>query len=311
MQLLLSVFSNSFVIWARNFSLVYVILLGMLLIGFVTPREIGAGTDTQLLLMLGSLILLMAAFMAGWFNMIAAACRRYFERAPGEKGTPRQDFMENLSLFKYFLSGVSLHFLSVALNFVISGVILFLLSFSLQGILPKVLPVFQRLLQSDISDPAQQLLSLPAEERVLVEQFSFTVFRLVLLFAVFSLLTALWPAYVTQFGDNIFKAYWHSLRRFFKDPFRFLFIAGLFVVSQLLFPLVSAAFSGNIILGTLAQLSGLLFNIYMMIVLFVYALQTSNRPLCIQEAEGEQSDKTDSDDQDSQPPESHDPPSSL
>lgn len=229
--------------------------------------------------------------------MIAAACRRYFERSPLTKTSPKNDFMENLSLFKYFLSGISLHFLPVAINFILIGLLLFSLSFvlSMLPLFNKVVPIFQELIKNGPVDQTQFLLNLPPEQRVILENFSFVFFEILLVIAVFNFLTTLWPAYVTQYGDNIFKAYWHSVRRFLKDPFRFLFIAGLFIASQIFFYILSAIFAGNILLGALTQLGGLLFNIYAMITLFVYTLRTDNRPLCIQETEGEPEPPDDSD----------------
>ncbi|HEY9746611.1 MAG TPA: hypothetical protein V6C99_10380, partial [Oculatellaceae cyanobacterium] len=178
--------------------------------------------------------------------------------------------------------------------FIVTGAVFLLLSLTLHPLLNKALPILRQLLESNAQPTPQDLLGLPAEQQALISQLSLSFLQILFIFAAFNLLIALWPAYVTQYRDNLFSAYWHSLKRFFKDPIRFLLIAGLFIGSQFLFPLLSAIFSGNLFVGTIVQLSGLLLSIYLMIVLFVYAYKTSDRPLCVEESDDEEApDKSD------------------
>lgn len=304
MQQLFAIFTHSFIIWARNFSLVYVVLLGLLLIGLLTPKELAAGSELHLLLLMGSLMLVMAAFLAGWFNMIATAVRRYFEQISKATTPSAADaLLENWSLLKFFLSGISLHLLPVIAHFLIAGGLLFLLSLSLYPLIPKVLPIFQKLVATGTFNQAQ-LLQLPAPQRALIEQFSFGVMKVMLGVMAFNFLVALWPAQVMLYEENIFKAYLQSVMRFFRDPFRFTLIVGLWIGAQFFFLFLPALAGGNVFLGVIIQLSGLMVNIYLIITLFVYVLQTSQRPVCIQEVENEPSEPdsdNESDDDDSKP----------
>lgn len=303
MKQLFSIITDSFAIWVRNFSLVYVLLLGLMLTALLSPKEAMPSLDTRWLFMSGILLLLMGSFIAGWFNMIATACRRFIERSKLNTSTSN-DMMDNLTLFKAFLPGISMHLLSVTANFLILGGLIFLFSVLIQPLWEQNIGFIEAQVARGHFDP-QALLSLPPKQLEQMQELALLFWFAFICIVVFMMLTALWPAFVTLYGDNIFKAYWQSILKFFRDPFRFLFLTALYLGSQLVFMMISAALApASTLLGVTIQLFGLMFSIYAMITLFMYTIRTTERPLMaepLDEPTPKQPDDDAEDEQDNAP----------
>lgn len=232
----------------------------------IVPQEEMPSLSWRWGLLILVVLLLAAAVMSGWFNMIATACTRYMERKEkSQEGTFSS--LESFTLFRSFLPGIAADFPQFTLGALIQLGVVALLGFL---VYPSWTESRELLMQ--IQTQGQSILEnlTPAQERSLAE-FSLMSLLALLLYLLFWLLTMLWPVYIVLYGANAFQAYWRSFMQFVRDPFRLLAISVLFATAQIL-PMIGTA-TGLELLMIVMLFVGMLANIYMLIVMFVYALQ--------------------------------------
>lgn len=275
MRQLLGILGDSYVIWSRNLTLMYVLLFFQLLVSQIVPKSEMPALDWRWALLAIVVALLTAAIMAGWFSMIATACTRYLERK--EKGAAETvSPIEPFTLFREFLPGIGARFPQFTLSLIIQIAFIALLGFLVYPYWMKNQALVMELLKDRAEGrTTPPVLTFPQQQQL--AELLLMMLASMLLHLLFMLLTMLWPAYVTLYRDNAFKAYWRSFVQFIRDPFRFLAISGIFVFVQILRLLGVAA--GQSWAGVVLVFMALLAEIYTFIVLFVYAYEVVGKPV--------------------------------
>jgi hypothetical protein len=136
MRQLFTLFTDSFVIWSRNFTLVYIFLLGLFLFGAILGQSGMPGMDWHWFLLAFIMLLIFAAIMAGWFNMVATACTRFLEK-PREQALQPASPVDAFSLFRSFLPGIGQFFPNIAFGYLIQIGVAVLLMLTAQPLWAK------------------------------------------------------------------------------------------------------------------------------------------------------------------------------
>lgn len=286
MSTIFRLFSDSFAVFRRNMILVYPLLLFLLLVSVLMHPESGAlpTLDMKWILLIGSIILLFFAFLAGWNNMMYEACRRWVfpDKTPpvpaSQTQTPptgAEPFKEIFSLFGYFLPGVGEFFGSFLIGGLIQVGVALLIFYGAQtlieqgGGVPHVLEKMTALkTQAEVNT---FIAGLPVTEQEQMGRFSMVLLGAMAVYGMFYLLTMLWGPYVIVHRVNVFKAYGLSMRQWVRDPLRILAIALLFFMVYSLLLLLQPNDMG---LMLLFQFIFLFLKTLFGLVLFVYLLQT-------------------------------------
>lgn len=258
MKTFFMILADSFVIWSRNLTLLYAVLLLPLLLNPLLPRTEQPALEARWILLGLVILLLVAAVTAGLLNMVGQACLRYLEQKNNKAPSPFEAF----TLFGAFLPGIGRFFPQIAL-----GGFIQLLFVALLGAL--LYPAWLKI-QGGFSLPDIQA----AIEFLLLLLVSFVCL------AAFLLLTILWQPFVVLYDCNAFRAIGRSIRQFFRDPLRLLAICALAAgveVALSLGIIISSAVD-NKLLAAVFSFSSTLFQVYMLIVLFMYALHVTGRP---------------------------------
>ncbi len=280
MRQLFSIITDAAVIWSRNFTLMYVLLLSSLLLEVLVPRGEMPAVDWRWLLLALVLVLTFAALMAGWFSMIATACTRYLEQSDSLNEKPPSP-TDPFTLFKDFFPGIARFFPAMSVGYLLqAGVFALLFWFMAKPVWVENLPLLEKLY-----DMARQGILAP-EKLSMTEQNGLVTLWLavsgtLLCYGVFWVLTILWPAFVVYYQNNALKAHWRSLLQFCRDPLGMLAIIGLMFALQLLLTLatLTGVILQNAFIAIIFQFLGFMAGIYSMILVFVYVRQTFGKPL--------------------------------
>jgi hypothetical protein len=214
--------------------------------------------------------LTIAAFLCGWFSMIAKACGNYFE-APKEKLLSLGYIPQAFSLFREFLPGVSRLFPAMALGVLLHTAVV-------MGLLWWVHPALEKLwtlLQTLQANGNDQMDLTPYEPAL--QAISREMSKASLVYVAFSLLTMLWPAFVVYYHDNALTAYCRSAMQFLRDPLRLIGIGVFFFCLQAVLSL--GMFTNSEMVAIFSQFAGWLAEIYMAVVLFVYVYRMVGKPV--------------------------------
>jgi hypothetical protein len=298
MRQLFTLFTDSFVIWSRNFTLVYIFLLGLFLFGAILGQAGLPAMDWHWLLLGLIMLLIFAAIMAGWFNMVATACNRFLAQ-PREQALQPVSPLDAFTLFRAFLPGIGQFFPNVALGYLIQIAMGVLLLLTAQPLWSKNAALLEKMATLGIDERLRFLETLNQAQLLSLSQLSMVMLAALVVYALFAMLIMLWPAFVIYYGDNAFTACLRSIRQFFRDPLRLLAISLLlFLIKVPLFFLGSSINPTGTTFSLLSagiQLLSLLVEIYAAIVLFVYVYQFVGKPI-------EQPDEDESDDLTDEPP---------
>jgi hypothetical protein len=282
MRKLFTLFIDSLAIWSRNFTLVYIFLLGLFVFSIILSQAGMPSLDTRWLLLGMVMLLIFAAIMAGWFNMVATACTRYLDK-PREVALEQTSPLDAITLFRAFLPGISRFFPTITIGYLIQIGMAILLLLPTQPLWAKNSAVLEKIVSMDIQERSQFIQGLSTAQLVSLSEFSLMVTAGLLIYWLFSLLIMLWPAFVLYYGDNAFKACFRSMLQYLKDPLWMigicLFFLGLKAPLFLLSSSVGPPSPGQFSLGAVAvQLISLLVEIYTAIVIFVYVYQRVGKP---------------------------------
>lgn len=296
MRQLFNLLADSFVIWSRNFTLVYIFLLGLFLFGAILGQAGMPTMDGHWLLLGFIMLLIFAAIMAGWFNMVATACTRFLAQ-PREQALQPVSPLDAFTLFRAFLPGVGQFFPNIALGYLIQIVMGALLMLTVQPLWAKNAALLEKMTALGIDERMRFIQTLTQAQLVSLSELSMVMLAVLLVYALFAMLIMLWPTFVIYYGDNALKACLRSIRQFFRDPLRLLAIslflllikAPFFFIGSSINP-SGAAFS---LLSAGMQLLSLLVEIYGAIVLFVYVYQAVGKPIELPEENESDEDLTD------------------
>jgi hypothetical protein len=286
MQQLFTLFMDSFVIWSRNFTLVYIFLLGLFVFGVILGQAGSPGMDWHWFLLAFILLLILAAMMAGWFNMVALACVRFLEAQPRGQALQPVSPLDAFSLFRAFLPGIGRFFVNIAFGYFIQIAVATLLLLAAQPLWVKNTALLEKMASLGLDDRLRYIETLSQAQLTSLSELSLFLLGALVVYAVFAMLIMLWPAFVVYYGDNALKACWRSIRQFLRDPLRLvaisLFLLALkipfFFLGSSLNPTGSASVS---FLAAGVQLLSLLVEIYAAIVIFVYVYQAVGKPVLV------------------------------
>lgn len=275
MQTLSDILADSFAIWSRNFALMYIFLFFSLLIVGIWPESETPSLEPRWILLFAVLILLSAAFMAGWFNMISSASQRYFT---SQKGKPVDVgvTVDAFKLFGDFLPGVGRFFGSFAVGTLIQAAVAGLIIYAVWDHIGGNLPLFEKIAAMQPVEREAYMGHMPRAEQLAIGEAFLAILVGAAVFAVYTLLTMFWQAYIVFCGHSAPGALWMSVRQFFRDPLRILGLGLFFLMLQLLLTLVMASSPVAFVVG---QFFSLMAEIYMAIVLVVYVMSVSGKPV--------------------------------
>lgn len=279
MQVIFTVFKQSLVIGSRNFTLVYVFLLALLLFGQLLPVGSIPAWEWKWLLLALVMLLLFSAIWAGWLNMLKLACVRsmeQFKAAPMVKASP----LEAFSLFRAFLPGIAYHFIPIALGILLHAALLLLAFWWLQPLWLENYPTLQKIMTMELQGQKAVIESLSIAQQIKLGELSLAMLLLFAFNLLFSLAFMLWPVFVVFYDDQPFKAYWRSLNQYIKDPLRMLALAGTYVGTGFALYLIAilTALSGIPWLFVTIQMLMLVALVQMMVTNFVYVFHTVGEP---------------------------------
>jgi hypothetical protein len=284
MPKLFRILTDTLLIWSRNFTLIYVFLLGLLLLQFFIPANEMPALEARWLMLAGVILLLFAAMMSGFYGMVALACQRFLSR-PREQAVRETSPVDAITLFQGFLPGISRFLLPVVGGYLIHIGMGALLALPMFSLLTKYAPLLQRMSLLSLDARMTMMTSLPLAEQQDFLSLSSMMLAAMLVFALFSLMAILWPAFVVYYGDNPFRACFRSMTQYFKDPLTLIGMIGvLLIIRTPLFLLNSiSAGSGNLLLSLLSWLLDLFAEIFIAIMVFTYVYQSVGKPVTVPE----------------------------
>lgn len=279
MRLLLTVLTDSLIIWTRNFTLVYIFLFSLFLLGAILPEGVLPAWEWRWLLLFAVVLLVMAAIAAGWFSMVASACTRFLGR-PREEALRDVSPLAAFSLYKEFFPGIARFFPSIAGGMLIHGVAILLLFNVIHPMWTENQAILEKLIQADLSHRETAIQSLSFAEQVNLGKLSLVLLVGMFAYIGFLLIFMLWPALVVYYGDGTLKAFWRASLQYFKDPLRMFPLSGLFLLTgtSLYFMTALSAIAGPLVL-IMFQLFLLLMLVYMVIAVFVYVYHAVGKPV--------------------------------
>jgi hypothetical protein len=279
MRKLLTVLADSFMIWSRNFTLIYVFLLALLLFSLIIPQSETPTLALRWILLFGVVLLLFGAVMAGWFNMVALACDRFLSR-PRALVLKEASPLDALTLFKAFFPGVGRFFAPIVGGYLIQLVMAVLLMLPAQPLLVKNWVVLQKMALLSATDRLRLFYTLGTGQQESLGLLSTLLLSGLLVYALFAVMTLLWPAFVIYYDNNPLKACYRSIAQFFKAPVSLITLCLLIVGVRVPFLLLASSVSvdSNFILGAGVQLINLLLEIFVAVLLFVYVYQNIGPP---------------------------------
>lgn len=279
MRLLLTVLTDSLIIWTRNFTLIYIFLLSLFILAMILPEGLLPAWEWRWLLLFFISLLVVAAISAGWFNMVAAACTRFLGR-PREEALRDASPMAAFALYKEFFPGVARYFPSMAGGLLIHGIAIFLLFAAIQPLWASSVPVLEKLVQLDFSQREAAIQALSFDQQLGIGELFLAILAGLFVYTCFSLLFMLWPAFVVYYDETPLKAFWRAFMQYIKDPLRMLGLSGLFLLSGITVYVLTgfSALAGPFVF-LIFQLGLLLMLVYMAIATFVYVYHAVGKPV--------------------------------
>lgn len=279
MRLLLTVLTDSLIIWTRNFTLIYIVLFSQFFLGAILPKDTLPAWEWRWLLLYVAVILVISAISAGWFSMVAAACTRFL-------GRPREEALRDLSpltafsLYKEFFPGIARFFPSIAGGMLIHGGAILLLFSAIHPLWAANHLILEKLIQADLPQREAAIQALSFGEQVSLGQLSLVLMAGMVVYVGFVLLFMLWPAFVVYYGDGTLKAFWRACLQYIKDPLRMFPLSGLFLVmGTSLYVLTGLSAIAGPFVMLMVLLSLLLVLVYMAITTFVYVYHSVGKPV--------------------------------
>jgi hypothetical protein len=279
MRLLFTVLTDSLIIWSRNFTLVYIFLFCLFLFEQIVPQGVLPAWTWQWLLLFLTLLLVMAAIMAGWFNMVATACCRFLEK-PREQALSANTPITAFLLYKEFFPGIARFFPSIAIGTILQGGLALLFFSAIRPWWQENLPVLERLLQTTLENREAVRASLSFSQQASLGELFLVILAGMFIYACISLLFILWPVFIIYYADSPLKAYWRALTQYVKDPLHMLPLSGTFLAGGIAMYIVTglSVLAGPIVF-LLLQLCMLLGMVFGVIVMFVYVYYAVGKPL--------------------------------
>lgn len=280
MRKLFSVLADSLMIWSRNFTLIYVLLFSSLLFELLIPRNESPALEPRWFLLAGVMLLLFGAVMAGLYRMVALACDRFLGQ-PREQALRQASPKDALTLFQAFLPGISQSMFPIVGGYLVQLLMAVLLLLPTQPLLMKYLPMLQKMLPMGTNERMNLLLALPVAQQDELSALFLMLLVGMAVFALFGLMTILWPAFVVYYRNNPLKACARSMLQFFKDPLTMIGLVVVLIGIRIpLFLLNSVGVgSGNYLISMLVTLMALFVEIFIAIAVFVYVYQAVGKPI--------------------------------
>lgn len=285
MRRLLSILTDSFLIWSRNLTLTYALMFLPLILSVVIPETGTPALQTRWLVLFGVILLLAAAFMAGWFNLVGLACTRFVSK-PREQALATNNPLEGFTLLQAFFPGVSGNLIPMVVGLAVQALAIGALIWKVSPLLPQYQTLMDKAMPAGDAGQLAPLsavdvtrLLTPAELSRFME-ITAVLYGALLVYLLFWFLTMLWPAFVTLYGDNPFRAYLRSVTQFVRDPLRMLALCGLYIAFQIFLFIVTVLvlFLNPVIALVANQLAGMMFLSYFAVLLFMYCAETFGKP---------------------------------
>ncbi len=275
---------------SRNFTLVYILLFSLLLFGSLVNVNQLPNLTAQWIGYGGILLLLFAAMMAGWFNMVAQACVRFLS-VPRSQALQQNYVMESIKLFQSFFPGIGRFFGSFSLVYALNAMILIALGYWVRPSWLKANPLLPKAATLPIEQREAFINSLSVGQKVELGEFSLLFMLGALIYGVFWASTLLWPVYVIFYRQGGLRACFSSLTQFFRDPLRYLALILILAFLGLpLFLITGLAGPGNLFLAIALQFLNLLLQVFFAVLIFMYGFQVIGKPLPPEEEDADKPD---------------------
>ncbi|WP_373533262.1 hypothetical protein [Vampirovibrio sp.] len=225
------------------------------------------------------LLLIFAAVMAGWFNMVAQACVRFLS-VPKTEALKQNHVKDSLVLFKEFFPGIGQYFGPVALAYSIHAGLLLAFGWVVRDLWAKNQALVIQMATLPLEQRESFIKNMTLSQQTSLAEFSFVILAGVGLYACFYLLTMLWPTYIIFYNKNGWQACLSSAAQFFRDPLRLISLTSIIgLIWVPLFLLGGLAGASNLLVGVVFQFLNLLAQVFFTVILFVYAYQFIGKPL--------------------------------
>jgi len=279
------ILKQSFLIWQRSIPLVYVQVLFGFIVSMLLINLKDSLVRPEYLFYIFSILvgLIFCAFTAGLYQMTSSVCRYFLgENTAKDSFMPSYKMKQGPSFFQDFLGGIGQHFLPVAIGMFLQILFAFLLSLGLMPLTQKALAVMQPLLpklighSQDFAHNQKLISSLTVAQQQSLRDFFLGIIVSIALYALFWVLTCLWPVMLLWYSKNPLKAYGLSIRQFVRDPLRL--GALIFIYAFLSVVLFVFSRTDMLVLEMLSELLMVFLNIGFQISLFVYAWHAMGKP---------------------------------
>lgn len=279
MRKLFTVLSDSFVIASRNFTLVYIFLFSLFLLESLT--SLGGRPEFTLKWGIFALIIVMlyAAIMAGWFNMVGQACAQFLDR-PKSEALSQNYVKDSFKRLGDFLPGIGQFFAPVLVAYGVYIAYFGLFAWLTRDLWEKNLPILFKLAGATFEQSIQIQLGLTIEQKNALLVLVMALFCGMAIYAVFFMLLMLWPPFVVYYRKGGIEACFASIRQFFQDPLRLIGLALINLAIRMPLILAGPILSGsNPFLAVLFLFLNLLAEVFFNVMLFVYAYELIGKPL--------------------------------
>lgn len=279
MRKLFTVLIDSFVIASRNFTLVYIFLFSLFLLESL--MSLGGMPEFTLKWALFGLIIVMlyAAIMAGWFNMVGQACVQFLE-IPKSEALKQNYVKEAFKRLGDFLPGIGQFFTPVLVAYGVHLAYFALFGWLTRDLWQKNLPILMRLAGTSVEQSIQFQLSLSLEQQASLGMLTLSILGGLLVYSLLFLLLMLWPPFVVFYRKNGIEACFGSIRQFFRDPLRIIALAGINLAIRIPLLIIGPlASGGNPFVSLIYIFLNLLAEVFFTVMIFVYAHQLIGKPL--------------------------------
>jgi|GEM_PF-3600288 len=281
------ILKQSFLIWQRSIPLVYV----QVLFGFIASMLLINLKDSlvrpEYLFYIFSILmgLIFCAFTAGLYQMTSSVCRYFLEKNISKDSFLPSYKMKNKqgpSFFQDFLGGIGQHFIPVSIGMLLQALFVVVLSFCLLPVGQKAMlaikPILPQLIghSGDFAYNQKMFQTLAPAQLQSLQDLVLGVLVAIAMYALFWILTCLWPVMLLWYSKNPLKAYGLSIRQFFRDPLCLGAIILLYCVLSVIFVVFSS--TDILFMEVLSKLLMVFLNIGFHISLFVYAWHVMGKP---------------------------------
>jgi hypothetical protein len=282
---ILAILKDSFKIWVKNYTLVYGFLTILFVLTWMLPDQLQAsqvGSQKFWLLIL-ALTMVGAALLAGWLNMVAESCTRFYALDTAQR--EQVSFERGFKLFAAFFPGISQFFIPVFIGLSVQLGVGYAQFRPVVPLWIKLQPLVKKLMTLDFNSTQSVLGMFSVSEKALIEQFSLQWLTASAGYMLFSLAFLLWPAYVVVRGCNPMLAYGYALRQYTRMPVSMALAVLLIVLLGItlyvcmalatLLLTVNAAFVSFLLM--FLQLAGVMMMVFITVMLFAYVHQHGDK----------------------------------